>query len=193
MTTQHTERRLESLAEEAKQGNRQSFRKLVEETKSMAFSVAYRLLRDADEARDAAQESYIKMWEALESFDAGKKFTTWFYRIVLNSALDKLRSQKRRFSLFRRNDGTADFAESRSLEKGAEESDLIRIIEVLKDKLPETQRMVFILRDLQDVTTEETAEILGMSPESVKTNLHYARKRIREGLKRQYGVTKEVL
>ncbi len=158
----------------------------------MAFRLAFRFLADEHDARDAAQESFIRLWDHLDRYDPAQRFETWFYRIVANVALDRLRARKRWWRLFQRTDHRVDEQiDSSATESDQSNSELAQIIRALTGDLPERQRAVIVLRDLQDCSTEEVAEILGISVASVKTNLHYARTKIRAFLQVRYGITKE--
>ena len=125
------------------------------------------------------------MWMHRAEFRTDVKFTTWLYRIVTNLCLDFLRARRRRDNIFlRMGDEVAEPMEedSRSPEELAGNRDLAGKILRLAENLPERQRIVFTLRDLQDQTIEEVAAIVGISPASVRTSLCYARAAIRTQL-----------
>jgi RNA polymerase sigma-70 factor (ECF subfamily) len=181
---------LEALAVDAQRGNHQAFRRLVERTKELAFSVSFRFLTNEEEARESAHESYIHLWNGLSQYDPQQRFTTWFYRIVTNTALDSLRKRSRWRRLFLR---TAELVEEPMQPEDETDSlsnrELGEAIRGLTKHLPLKQRSVFVLRDLQELSTEETADVLGLRPEHVKANLYHARKRLRELLNRENGIT----
>jgi RNA polymerase sigma-70 factor (ECF subfamily) len=194
MTNPPEHRSLETLAVSAQRGDPQAFRRIVEQTREMAFAVAFRLLTNEDEARESAHESCIRMWKALDQYDPARRFTTWFYQIVTNTALDRLRSRSRWRRLFTpMNTLQDDPGDRRDAAGRIDNEHLGRSIRQLTEHLPLKQRAVFVLRDLQDLTTEETATILKMSNESVKTNLHHARRNIRLLLEERFGITQEDL
>jgi RNA polymerase sigma-70 factor (ECF subfamily) len=192
MNTQNASPTLEDLAAFAQCGDQQAFRRIVEQTREMAFAVAFRLLTNEEEAREVAHESYIRIWKALDQYDPARCFTTWFYQIVTNTALDRLRSRSRWRRLFTPMNTLQDDPGHAMDAAGTMDNEhLGRTIRQLTEDLPLKQRAVFVLRDLQDLTTEETATILKMSNESVKTNLHHARRRIRLLLEERFGITQE--
>jgi RNA polymerase sigma-70 factor (ECF subfamily) len=192
MTTPPEHISLEALAVSAQRGDQQAFRRIVEQTREMAFAVAFRLLTNEEEARESAHESYIRIWKALDQYDSARRFTTWFYQIVTNTALDRLRSRSRWHRLFTpMNTLQEDPGDTRDAADRMDNEHLGRTIRQLTEDLPLKQRAVFVLRDLQDLPTEETAMILKMSTESVKTNLHHARRRIRLLLEVRFGITRE--
>jgi RNA polymerase sigma-70 factor (ECF subfamily) len=159
-----------------------AFRRLVEQHQSYAFGLAFRLLGDIEEAKDVTQESFVRVWLHVGEFKSEFRFTTWLYRIVVNIAYDKLRSRKRRLQVmeFSSEREEVEVASGQHPATLAVNRDLARQIRRLAGGLPPKQQMVFVLRDLQDQSTEEVGKILGMSIGAVKTNLSYARKWIRE-------------
>lgn len=194
MTDPSLEPALEQLAVAAQNDDRVSFQRLVERTQSKAFSLAFRLLADEDDARDVTQESFIRLWKNLCRYDASQRFESWFYRMVTNIAVDHLRARKRWWKLFqRKQELMADIPDPTDAVRERSNAEVAAIIRGLTNELPLKQRTVLILRDFQDLNTEDVAQVLGMSMESVKTNLYYARTRIRELLKNRYGISRENL
>lgn len=183
---------LETLAADALQGDHRAFRCIVERTQELAFSVSFRLLTNEEEARESAHESYIRLWNGLSQYDPQQRFTTWFYRIVTNAALDRLRARTRWRRIFTRTTELREDPAAPDNEVAVlANRELGEEIRRLTEHLPLKQRTVFVLRDLQELSNEETANVLGMSHEHVKANLYHARKRLRELLKKQIGITEE--
>jgi RNA polymerase sigma-70 factor (ECF subfamily) len=189
LTEQSTDPSIQKLAEildRCISGDLLAFRPLVEEYQGYAFSVAFRVLCDEEEARDVVQESFIRIWSNLRRYNREVKFTTWMYSIVTHLCYDKLRSRKKRGA-------TAIDAVDPSLlasvavednpERLFNNKELAGVITMLTEKLPPKQKMVFVLRDLQGLSVREVSDILGVSEGSVKTNLVYARRYLREQLK----------
>jgi RNA polymerase sigma-70 factor, ECF subfamily len=170
-----------------------AFEQLVRDYQPYAFSLAMRLLCDEAEASDVVQESFIRVWKNIDRYDPNQKFTTWLYKIVSNLCVDRFRSLKRRRNIFLSRDrdpAMEDLPDERDWETLGSREQLAGIIITLSNKLSRTQKLVFTLRDLQDLTVEEVVEITGLSIGSVKTNLHYARKSIRDMLVRHYGIVR---
>jgi len=160
-----------------------AFRKLINEYNRYAFVLTFRILCDEEEAKDAVQEGFIKIWEKISFYDPSQKFKTWFSRIFANCAIDRLRSLKRRkyFDL----DQVTEKLEmicNGSDEVNLDNREMAQIIRNLADELPERQQLVFILRDIQEMKSSEVQEILDLPETVVKSNLYHARKRIREKL-----------
>jgi len=181
----------QDLVLEAKGGDPDAFEKLVRLRRSFVFSLAVRLLYDEEEAKDVVQECFLRVWRHLYNYDPAVRFTTWLYKITVNLCLDRLRTAKRRklvFSAGGNDERIRGIPEQQDLERAQTNRELVAIIKGLTAHLPEKQRLVFTLRDLQDLSVDEVVEITGLSRESVKTNLHYARRAIRSLLERQYDI-----
>lgn len=168
-----------------------AFEQLVRKYQPYAFSLAMKFLCDEAEASDVVQESFLRVWKNIHRYDPNQRFTTWLYKIVANLCVDRFRALKRSRSIFLSRDRDPvmeDLPDERDWETLRSHEQLAEIIRMLSNQLSRTQKLVFTLRDLQDLTVEEVVEITGLSIGSVKTNLHYARKSIRDVLVRHYGV-----
>lgn len=158
-------------------GNRNAFKELVEITQEYVFNIAYKILLDEHDAKDAVQESYIKIWNNIKSFNHNYLFSTWMYRIVVNTCLDKIKSIKRQKRV-QGDEQTENYVNTDPLVN----KDLVKHIRRVSQQLPYKQRIVFILVDLQNLDIEETSSIMNIDKGAVKSNLYYARKGIREKL-----------
>lgn len=169
----------------SRQGDLSAFQQLVEHYQHYAYILAFRLLGNDEDAKDAVQETFIRVWKHIKNFNLSSKFTTWLYRIVTNLCLDRIKAQKRKNRVFSQ-DGEQNQLLVAGSEKNPEENcinkDLAGTIIHLSETLKPKQRVVFVLRDLQDLDMNEVARITGMSVNSVKSNLFYARRNIREKL-----------
>jgi RNA polymerase sigma-70 factor (ECF subfamily) len=186
-----TDDAVRELAGKCVEGDVNSFEKLVRQFQSFAFALAMRLLADEDEASDVVQESFVRVWKHIDRYDPRKKFTTWLYTIVTNLSLDRLRALRRNRRLFFSRDEYSDTDEVQVADDIVEiqsNQELAAMIRSLTVELPMKQRLVFTLRDIQDLSVEEVAEIADMSIGSVKANLHYARRRIRRLMGEKYHV-----
>ncbi|HLF13749.1 MAG TPA: RNA polymerase sigma factor [Bacteroidota bacterium] len=168
-------------------GDMEAFRTLMETHRDFAFGIAYRLLHDRDDSHDAVQEAFIRVWNNLARFRDEMKFTTWLYRIVVNVSYDRIKSISRRKrvmvyfgSLFDGGDPPAGNDPRIEVESADLRDHAVRIAK----RLPPKQYLVFHLRDLLDLSVEETAATAGMSANSVKVNLCNARRKIRVALER---------
>jgi RNA polymerase sigma-70 factor (ECF subfamily) len=176
---------LEKLIEDAQKGDVTAFEKIVKYHQSYAYAVAFRFLYDEDDAEDIVQESFIRIWNHLQDFDPKMKFTTWMYKIIVNLCYDKAKSNKRRISVFARLNGNSfkdDCIENIDIERDLTNKETVALIKFIADGLSEKQRMIFLLRDIQDLTVEEVAVVTGMSDSAIKTNLFFARQNIKKKL-----------
>jgi len=172
----------ENIIENCRNGSLQDFRKLIELISPFAFSVAFRILADEEQAKDIVQETMITLWETIKKIKSPGSFMTWFYRIVVNKCYDQLRKRKRNPE-FSADDGTWTLISNKMSENSnleIENKETAMMIKILTNKLSPKQKAVFVLSDLEEMSNEEVALITGMSRINVKANLHYARKRIGE-------------
>jgi RNA polymerase sigma-70 factor (ECF subfamily) len=176
-------------------GENAAFEELVRLAGGRMMAVARRLLRREEDAQDAVQEAFLNAFKSLDRFDGRSQLTTWLHRITVNVCLMKLRSQKRRGGPERSieemlptfvSDGHQTRATptwkpiSKPEASGGIESAEVRdLVRSTIESLPEQYRVVLMLRDIEELSTEETAEALGMSVSAVKTRLHRARQALR--------------
>ncbi len=174
---------LQEIIKQIQKGDKNAFRLLVKKYQQTAFRLAFRMLGDEDEARDVVQDSFIRIWEKIDTYNENEKFTSWMYRIVSNRAIDSLRAIKRRsgISLEKLHPGKLETGESGAdiILENQEAGELIRFISC---GLPEKQQLVFSLRDLQEFSSQEVQEITGMTEDAIKSNLYHARKAVRDRL-----------
>jgi len=171
------------IIDQIKNGSQQAFKSLVEEYQQYAFTLAFRILGNEEEARDAVQDSFIKIWQKINTFDGKAKFTTWMYRIVTNKAIDRLRLIRRinHVNIDDVSDKLNDLYQSDSIVQ-LDNKDLGQMIRFISEGLPEKQRLVFIMRDIQGLDSSEVQQILEMPDSAVKSNLYHARKEVRDKL-----------
>jgi RNA polymerase sigma-70 factor, ECF subfamily len=171
------------LIKSARSGNQQAFRLLVEAHQGLAYSIAFRFTRDEKESEDIAQEAFIKIWRNLAKYNGEYKFKTWLAKIVTNRCLDYLKSGRRKYESEKK-----EYREPshRYEENKLEAEELKAIVLQLANQLTEKLKAVFILRDLEMLESEEVCEVLQMSAGNMKSNLYYARLKIKEGLQRFY-------
>ncbi|NQZ98854.1 MAG: sigma-70 family RNA polymerase sigma factor [Myxococcales bacterium] len=171
-------------------GEEAAFEELVRTHGGRLLAVARRYLPSEDDARDAVQDAFLSAFKALPAFEGQAKLSTWLHRIAVNAALMKLRTRRRKPEQSI-DDLLPGFLEDGHLEKPASEwmpvpLDLVErkeIAEIVRSniaRLPDNHRHVLLLRDIEEFDTEETAEMLEITPNAVKTRLHRARLALRE-------------
>jgi RNA polymerase sigma-70 factor (ECF subfamily) len=191
----------EGLVARAQTGDAEAFAELVERYERKIYRLARHITGNDEDAEDVLQEAFLKAYENLPGFQGQSKFYTWLVRIAVNEALMKLRRRKtgRVVSL----DETIDTGEetmAREIavwEDNPEEQysreELRRILEEAIETLPPLYRTVFVLRDVDELSTEETASALGISVPAVKSRLLRARLQLRDKLTRFFKRKQEDL
>ena len=162
----------------------QQFTEIVEQYSDLAYSVAFRMLRNAEDAEDAVQEAYISAFKALPNFKGQSKLSTWLYRIVVNACLMKIRKEKSRAKYISENtfDDALIYDWKNDPEKAAVNDELRSTMEGGLNFLSPDLRATVVLRDIQGLSTEEAAEALSISVASLKSRLHRARILLRKHL-----------
>jgi len=171
-----------NLIQSVKSGDKQSFGQLIDCCSQYVYGISLKMTGNSEDASDAAQESFIKVWQKISTYKSHFKFTTWLYKIVVNTCLDKLRQRSRENQIFKQSDELENLRVPASSDHRIEfeEKQFVEFIRIVSGNLSSKQHAVFVLHDLEDLTQEEISKILGMSKGSVKSNLHHARKAIRQ-------------
>ena len=158
------------------------------------FRLARGVLRNDGEAEDVVQETYVRAFTHLEQFRGDSSLSTWLSRIAMNEALGRLRRQRPGVELSSLPQGTLEaqiiqfpLAASEDPEKSMAQREIQHVVEHAIDELPEPFRLVFITRVIEGMNLEETAEILQLKPETVKTRLHRARTMLRDIVEKKIG------
>lgn len=168
------------LIEECRGGNLENFSKLIESTSPFAFSVAFRMLGDEDQAKDIVQETMVTIWQKLSKVKSAEAYRTWIYRIVINKCYDQLRKRKRNPE-FSADEKTWRLISDRISEGPSaelENREMALVINLLTDRLSPKQKAVFVMAEIEQMSHDEISLITGMSKSLIKANLHHARKSI---------------
>jgi len=168
------------LIEECRGGNLENFSKLIELTSPFAFSVAFRMVGDEDQAKDIVQETMITIWQKLSKIKSAEVYRTWIYRIVINKCYDQLRKRKRNPE-FSADEKTWKLISDRISEGPStelENREMAGIITLLTGRLSPRQKAVFVLAEIEQMSHDEISAITGMSKSVIKANLHHARRSI---------------
>ena len=158
------------------------------------YRLARGVLRNDAEAEDVVQETYVRAFTHLEQFRGDSSLSTWLSRIAMNEALGRLRRQRPGVEWSTLPQGVLEaqiiqfpLTSSEDPEKTMAQREIQHVVEHAIDELPEPFRLVFITRVIEGMNVEETAEILGLKPETVKTRLHRARNLLRENVEKKIG------
>ena len=188
-----------ALVERAKAGDTAAFEQLVRQYDRQIYRTALHITQNREDAEDITQDVFFKAFQKLEQFQGNSKFSTWLVRIAVNESLMRLRRRKTSRTVSMDQDVETeegaiprDFAEWRpNPEQIFSQSELGDILRKTIAGLPPGFRTVFTLRDIENLSTEETAEALGLSVPAVKSRLLRARLQLRERLSRYFRQKKE--
>lgn len=183
----------DELVRSAQGGDNRAFDELVRRYQEKVYRLSYKILRHEDDAAEALQDAFLSAYRGLPNFKAESTFSTWLYRIATNASLMKYR---------KRRDGHVSLDQSQSASEDAEPLQLAdwaaqppeelltaetrQVMAEGIERLPEELRTVFVLRDIEELSNAEVAEILGLSVAAVKSRLHRGRIQLRERLNRYF-------
>ena len=186
-----------SLVKALRAGDSAAFERLVREYGGRLLVDSKRLLSNHEDALEAVQDGFLSAFRSLDSFDGRSQFSTWLHRIIVNASLMKLRSKRRRpeqsiddlLPTFLADGHQAAPAAPwrRSGYENAEKKELQTIVRSKIELLPDSYRIVLVLRDIEGHDTETVAQMLEISPGSVKVRLHRARQALRTLLDPVFG------
>jgi RNA polymerase sigma-70 factor (ECF subfamily) len=178
------------LAQRALARDGAAFRTIIKTHNQRLYRIARGVVRNDSEAEDIVQEAYVRAFAYLDSFRGDASLGTWLSRIVINEALGRLR--KRRRTVAMPENPQAEIIQfplnpSDDPERTMAQRQILQLVERATDSLPDVYRMVFVARVIEGLSIEETSELLGVRPQTVKTRLHRARALLRKALDDQIG------
>lgn len=160
----------EQIIEAVVSGDQTAFASLVDKYKRMAFNVAFRILKNESEAEEAAMDAFVKVYRNLKNFDHRSKFSTWFYRIVTNESLGRARKKKHEM---------VDLSSAHHLgELDGGSGENAKLVRTAINALGEKDAEVLTLYYLKELSLAEIGEMLGVEPNTIKVNVHRARKKL---------------
>lgn len=181
------------LVREAQAGDTRGFDELVRRYQDKVYRLAFKILRHEDDASEALQDAFLSAFRGLKNFKAESTFSTWLYRITTNASLMKYRKRRDHHISLEQSQSSNEDSETMQLPDWTQQpvKDLLdaETREVMDEgiqRLPEELRTVFVLRDVQDLSNAEVAEILELSVAAVKSRLHRARRALRDRLDRYF-------
>ena len=192
----------QDLVERARSKDEAAFEELVGRYEDKLYRLAMRFVRNETDAQEILQDAFLSAWRNLPTFEGRAQFGSWMYRVTVNAALMLLRSRNRHPEVAvddvepnALNDAVAESGQmmrstadwSRQPDDQLQSDELRKHIQSSVDALPEGLRTVFLLRDVEELSTEDTAELLGLSVPAVKTRLHRARLALREAIGRYFA------
>lgn len=173
------------LIERAKDGDKKALTEIIKNYEQTVYNFSFKICRDPDKAENIMQETFLSMIKSLHQFDGNSKLSTWIYRIVANHCLMAARKQKnRQFVSIDDDDSLYDEQHltdwSSVPYNSTENEELKSILDKVIKKLAPDYRVVFLLRDVEGLSTEETAKVTQLSVAAVKSRLHRARAFLRK-------------
>jgi len=179
----------QQLVVEVLKGNQAAFRQLVERYKDYVFTVCFRVLQQREEAEEAAQDVFIKVYRTLGSFEQKAKFSTWLYTVAYRTALDKIRTRKKGNVSIDQEDNYLQIPDTG--DRGAEQlinTELLKgqLLAAIRKLKPQDAAVVTLFY-LKEKSIKEIVEITGLTTTNVKTKLHRTRESLKKHLERQMG------
>jgi RNA polymerase sigma-70 factor (ECF subfamily) len=182
------------LVRRARGRDEAAIRSIMQSNNRRLYRLARGILRNDSEAEDVVQETYVRAFTHLDSFRGDSSLATWLARIAMNEALGRLRRERPNVEWTSLPPGTLEaqiiqfpFSALSDPEQTMAQREIQHVVEHAVDDLPEAFRIVFITRVIEGMNVEETAEILGLKPETVKTRLHRARAMLRDNVEKKIG------
>jgi RNA polymerase sigma-70 factor (ECF subfamily) len=174
------------LVESVRRGDDAAFEQLVRRKASKVYSLCYRVIGNAEDAKDISQLVFIKLWENLEKYDPKYAFDTWLYRMVTNVAIDFLRNRQSRENAVSANlrlvRTAADAEQPVVMQRKEVEAVFNEVAEVLSPK----QKTIFVMSEMEDLRSSEIAKVLGCRESTVRNHLFNARKLMQQQLKKRF-------
>lgn len=188
----------DALVARLQRGDDSAFEAIVRAHSGRLLSVARRFLGNNEDAQDAVQDAFIRAYKAIHTFEARAQLHTWLHRILVNTALMKLRERRRRPTASIEDllptysaDGHQAVASRDWSDAVLERKETAAIVREAIERLPDLYREVLVLRDIEEKDTAEAAQLLGTTSNVVKVRLHRARQALRTLLDREFQITGE--
>ncbi len=180
------------LIERAQGGDQEAFRRLVVATQEKAYSVALGYCKNPEDAMDRVQEAYVKAFRSITRFQGGSTFYTWFYRILMNGCIDFSRREAKRKRDVGFDEGleggesavetTTGGLSNSNPARNLANQELGEKIHSAMEKLSDAHREILVLREIQGLSYEELADLLGIARGTVMSRLHHAREKLKRSL-----------
>ena len=174
------------LVRTIRSGDSDAFEQLVRRKTTKVYSLCYRIIGNAEDAKDISQLVFIKLWENLEKYDPTYAFDTWLYRMVTNVAIDFMRNKQSRDNAV--NSNLRLVKTSAEPEQGVvvQRKEIENVFNAVSTVLSPKQKMIFVMSEMEDLRSSEIAKILGCRESTVRNHLFNARKLMQQQLKRRF-------
>ena len=174
------------LVETIRRGDDSAFEQLVRRKTSKVYSLCYRIIGNAEDAKDISQLVFIKLWENLEKYDPKFAFDTWLYRMVTNVAIDFLRNKQSRDNAV--NSNLRLVKTSFDAEQGVvvQRKEVENVFNEIATVLSPKQKTIFVMNQMDDMPSSEIAKVLGCRESTVRNHLFNARKLMQQQLQKRF-------
>ena len=171
-------------------GNKQAFELIINKYKNPLYATILRMTKNPHDAQDLVQESFIKVYEQLEKYNATGSFSSWLYRVAINHCMDEFRTKRYKMKSVEIDEGKIVMKDHPEIIFMKKEKS--RQLERLVATLPEDERIIILLRYVNELSYQEISELVDMPLSTVRNKLHRAKKKMRETVKREGGGFHEV-
>lgn len=185
---------------QSKAGDLASFERLIEKHQQVAYNIAYRMVGNEEDAKDMTQEAFIKVFKSIKSFREDSSFSTWLYRIVMNTCKDELRKRKINVVSLDRSLETGESSAQLDIpdltyspEVAYEKKELHELLQEALVSIPEQNRTVVVMRDVQGFSYEDIAAVMNIPVGTVKSRINRGRHMLRERITQHYNLSLEIL
>lgn len=175
------------LLKKIKDGDVASFELLIKDYQVYAYNIAYRMMGNEEDAKDAAQEALIKVYKSIHKFKETSSFSTWLYRIVMNTCKDELKKRKEKVLSLDKEMETDDGTMSREIgdeslnpSKIVERNEVSHVVQEAINTLPDANKMVIVLRDIQGLSYEEISQVIKEPVGTVKSRISRGRNQLKK-------------
>lgn len=185
-TNQSVEPDDRQLVESVRSGQQDAFEQLVRRKTSKVYALCYRIIGNAEDAKDISQLVFIKLWENIEKYDPKYAFDTWLYRMVTNVAIDFIRNRQSRDNAV--NSSLRLVKTSTEAEQGVvvQRKEIEYVFNACSSVLSPKQKTIFVMREMDDLPSAEIARVLGCRESTVRNHLFNARKLLQDELKKRF-------
>jgi RNA polymerase sigma-70 factor (ECF subfamily) len=174
------------LVQTIREGDADAFEILVRRKTSKVYALCYRIIGNAEDAKDIAQLVFIKLWENLAKYDAAYAFDTWLYRMVTNVAIDFMRNRQSRDNAVNSNLRLVKTATDAEQTVVVQRKEVEHVFNDISDVLSPKQKTIFVMNQMDDLPSAEIAKILGCRESTVRNHLFNARKLMQQQLQKRY-------
>ncbi len=184
--TQSAEPDDRELVQTIRQGDDRAFELLVRRKTSKVYAVCYRIIGNAEDAKDISQLVFLKLWENLEKYDPQYAFDTWLYRMVTNVAIDYMRNKQSRENAVNSNLRLVKTSSDAEQSVIVQRKEVEAVFEAVSVVLSPKQKTIFVMNQMEDLPSAEIAKILGCRESTVRNHLFNARKLMQQQLQKRY-------